>query len=156
MTKSPFGFVLAILLATFVPSAEPAHAEILMGVATVIDGDSIEIDGQRVRLLDIDAPESAQLCRDAGGAGYPCGQRSAEALSDFLQQRKVTCDWSHLNDDGWHLGRCVASGQDIGLWQIQQGWAIPARDCKCETYRAAAVEAKAKRLGLWAGLFETQ
>lgn len=43
---------------------------------------SIEIHGQRIRLHGIDAPESRQLCDDARGKPYRCGQKAALALSD--------------------------------------------------------------------------
>lgn len=41
-----------------------------VGVASVIDGDTIEIHGQRFRLSGIDAPETKQLCKDAEGKAY--------------------------------------------------------------------------------------
>ena len=41
--------------------ATPALAD-MAGVASAIDGDTIEVHGQTIRLHEIDAPESRQLC----------------------------------------------------------------------------------------------
>jgi len=154
MTIRLLAFAFWIVTVALAQPATPAYAEILKGTAAVTDGDSIEIQGQTVRLLDMHAPEPEQLCRDADGADYRCGERAAAALSDFLEQQPVTCDWAYLDRQGRRLGRCTAAGQDLGLWMVEQGWAVPDRDCKCETYRAAAERAKARKVGLWSGSFE--
>jgi endonuclease YncB( thermonuclease family) len=44
--------------------AGAAFADDLIGQASVIDGDTIEIHGTRIRIFGIDAPESDQLCRN--------------------------------------------------------------------------------------------
>jgi endonuclease YncB( thermonuclease family) len=154
MLIRPLLSTLCVVMAVLARSPAPAYAEILKGTATVTDGDTIEIHGQAVRLLDMDAPELEQLCRDAGGADYRCGERAAAALSYFVERQQVTCDWANRDRQGRRLGRCTAAGQDLGLWMVEQGWALPDRDCKCETYRAAAERAKARKLGLWSGAFE--
>jgi len=51
----------------------------------VIDGDTLEIHGERIRILDIDAPESRQTCRALSGSEWKCGQWVARA---------VRVDWS--------------------------------------------------------------
>ena len=43
-------------------ASSAAHAETIAGRATVIDGDTLEIHGERIRILDIDAPEKDQFC----------------------------------------------------------------------------------------------
>jgi endonuclease YncB( thermonuclease family) len=154
MTMRPMTVASWIAVALLAQAMTPAHAEILKGRASVTDGDSIEIHGQAVRLLDMDAPEPEQLCRGADGTEYRCGERAASVLSDFLAQREVTCDWANLDRQGRRLARCTIAGQDLGLWMVEQGWALPARDCKCETYRAAAERAKTQKLGLWSGFFD--
>jgi len=57
--------VLIASLGTGVTS--PMSATAIQGFASVIDGDTIEIRGERIRLDAIDAPESSQLCLDAAG-----------------------------------------------------------------------------------------
>lgn len=66
----------AILAAS--PAAVPASA--ITGSATVTDGDTIKINGERIRLEGIDAPETHQTCKDAGGRNYDCGVVSTAAL----------------------------------------------------------------------------
>jgi endonuclease YncB( thermonuclease family) len=62
----------------------------IIGVASVIDGDTLEIHDRRIRLDGIDAPESAQLClRD--GRKERCGQASAFFLADLIGRRSVRC-----------------------------------------------------------------
>ncbi len=56
----------------------------IVGVASVIDGDTIDIHGQRIRFFGIDAPESGQSCEDARGEAYRCGQKAALALDELL------------------------------------------------------------------------
>ncbi len=62
--------------------ATPALADV-GGVASVIDGDTLEIRGQRIRFHGIDAPESRQLCR-RDGKPWQCGKDAANALTAAL------------------------------------------------------------------------
>ena len=52
----------------------------LTGQASVIDGDTLEIHGARIRLWGIDAPESSQLCRGDDSLQYRCGAKAANDL----------------------------------------------------------------------------
>ncbi len=62
--------------------ATPALADVA-GTASVIDGDTIEVYGQRIHLHGIDAPESRQLCR-LDGKPWQCGKNAANALTAAL------------------------------------------------------------------------
>ncbi len=65
--------------------ATPALADVA-GTASVIDGDTIEVHGQRIRLHGIDAPESRQLCR-LDGKPWQCGKDAANALAEKIARR---------------------------------------------------------------------
>src|SRR5579862_9995359 len=68
-----------------------ALADDLIGQASVIDGDTLEIHGTRIRLWGIDAPESSQLCRGEDSLQYRCGAQAANDLDAFIARRPVNC-----------------------------------------------------------------
>ena len=57
----------------------PAHADVT-GKPRIIDGDTLEIAGERIRLHGIDAPEARQTCTDQSGKEGNCGQEATWAL----------------------------------------------------------------------------
>jgi endonuclease YncB( thermonuclease family) len=132
--------------------AAAAHAD-LIGVASVIDADTIEIHGQRIRLHGIDAPEGGQVCLDAAGQKWRCGQRAALALQDLIGRRTVTCDERDVDRYGRIVGRCLVDDLDINEWLVARGLALAYRRYSGD-YVAAEDEARAAGRGMWAGSFE--
>ena len=74
------GLTVAAILAALVAAGGASATETVTGRARVIDGNTLEIAGERIRLEGIDAPESIQLCRGLSGNPYRCGVRAIEAL----------------------------------------------------------------------------
>lgn len=142
---------LSMLLLTLAPAA---FADPIAGQASVIDGDTIEIHGERIRLLDIDAPESDQTCTRPDGPEWRCGQQVALKLSGWIGKRTVTCDADRKDRYGRWLANCEAGGEDMARWLASRGWAVPYRDCKCEVIREASDYAKNDRSGIWNGTFQ--
>ncbi|TJV70691.1 MAG: thermonuclease family protein [Mesorhizobium sp.] len=127
----------------------------ITGVASVIDGDTIEIHGQRVRLNGIDAPESRQYCDDAKGFEYPCGRRSAEALDKFLAARPVQCAFVTWDRYGRFVGTCTrADGADVAGGMVEHGQALDWPKYSNGAYAAQQARAQAAKLGLWVGDFQ--
>ena len=93
MAKAFVKPVVPVILAL---ASSAANAETIAGRASVIDGDTLEIHGERIRILDIDAPESAQYCfkssADLETGAWPCGRRAALALSDWIGQLTFPAD----------------------------------------------------------------
>ena len=55
---------IALFTLLALPCVLPASAETLTGAARIIDADTVEIAGEKLRLEGIDAPESRQTCKE--------------------------------------------------------------------------------------------
>lgn len=119
------------------------------GAARVIDGDTLEIGGTRVRLHGIDAPESAQRCR-ADGRSWPCGREATRALAGHIGGRPVACDERDRDRYGRTVGVCRVEGEDVNAWMAAQGWAFAYRKYST-SYVGEETAAKAGRRGIWRG-----
>ena len=139
-----FAFALALVPAL-------ALAEIA-GTARVIDGDSLEINGERIRLHGIDAPEARQLCR-LDGKPWRCGQDATNALAGKIDRQRVTCREVDGRRRGRMVATCTVAGVDLGEWMVLNGWAVAYHLYSYEHSRAEQ-RAKSARRGIWAGEFE--
>lgn len=131
------------------PSAGSAS---VAGTASVIDGDTIEIRGQRIRLFGIDAPETYQRCADQAGAIIRCGQRASLALSDRIGRAPVVCEARGRSYDRI-LAICRQDGVDLGAWMVEGGLAY-ADSRFTSDYDVLEAAARGSGAGFWAGEFE--
>ena len=130
-----------------------AHAaDLIVGRALVVDGDTIEIHGQRIRLFGIDAPEGGQTCEDAVGRSYRCGQKAALVLDARIGEGVVTCEPKDTDRYGRPVAICRVFGEDLGAWMVGLGWALAYRDYSTR-YVPAEELAHSRHLGLWTGRF---
>ena len=96
--------------------ASEASAAGLSGTPEVIDGDTIVVAGETVRLFGIDAPEMGQNCA-IGARTYDCGAVSRTALLDLTAGTPVTCELmkgaTSADSPEGKPGRCFAAGYDL-------------------------------------------
>lgn len=141
----------AMLLLTLARVADAQTT--VVGVASVIDGDTIEIHGQRIRLFGVDAPESRQICVDAAGQDWRCGQRAALELADMIGRSTVRCEQRDRDRNGRIVAVCHKGSEDLGRWMVRDGWAVASRSYSTDYVRDEAAAQQAMR-GVWSGQFE--
>lgn len=120
----------------------------IRGRAEAVDGDTLRIGNQRVRLVRLDAPELDQTCLDSDGGEWACGMAARSFLAGLLKRDDATCLRSGWDAYGRSLAACALGGEDIGGQIVAAGWAIADFG-----YAAEERAASAARLGIWSGRF---
>jgi endonuclease YncB( thermonuclease family) len=114
-----------------------------------IDGDSLRGSGGDIRLLNIDAPEFRQTCRDAQGRNWECGRAAHQRLKELSEQGSLACRERGRDRYGRSLSNCTArGGRDIGETLVREGLAV---DFGSGAYAAAERAARNARRGIWSG-----
>ena len=123
--------------------------ERIAGNAFAVDGDTLAVDGRRVRLKGIDAPEMSQTCQRAGAA-YRCGEEARAALRATIAGQAVSCLGRSRDRYERLLAVCTVEGRDIGADLVRRGLAV-----SFGSYEEEEREARAARRGVWGGPFES-
>ncbi len=130
-----------------------ALADDFIGQASVIDGDTLEIHGNRIRLWGIDAPESSQLCRGEDSLQYRCGAQAANDLDAFIARRPVNCSQLSLDQYGRTVATCSVDNTDLGEWLVRRGLALDWPQYSKGRYGGAQQDAERAGRGIWSGSY---
>jgi len=145
--------LIALLCAPWTANSSSIAQENIVGIASVIDGDTIEIHGRRIRLFGIDAPESQQFCFRANGEPWRCGQHASFALADRIGRATLRCEPRDIDRYNRTVAVCFKGNEDLNRWMVANGWAVAFRRYSLE-YVAAEDAARRSRFNVWSGSFE--
>lgn len=122
------------------------------GQPRVIDGDTIEVHGERIRLFGIDTPETGQPWWDKDGEQQDAGRLSMEALSALVKGRRLSV--RVLREDQYRRSVAIVKvdRRDIGRLLVSRGWAFASPGS--DRYRRTQASAKRQKKGLWRGELE--
>ena len=146
------GVLLAALWLVFM--VLPAQSGEITGPAAVVDGDTLEVGGQQVRLLGIDAFEGAQELPLATGGTDFIGRGAAMMLRSLMTSKEVSCTLSSLSDGrGLPLATCFSAKVDLAREMVANGLALAARTHR-SPYSDVEAKARSARRGFWRDTFE--
>jgi endonuclease YncB( thermonuclease family) len=148
LAKTPCIALIVLATAQFA-----ALAADLIGQATVIDGDTLEIHGARIRMWGIDASESSQLCRGDDSLQYQCGAKAANEPAALIGGRSVSCKPVTKDRYGRTVASCAVGGADVADWVVRQELALDWPHYSNGRYFRAQDEARHGERGIWAGSY---
>ena len=157
-------FLLISIIAIFFITPENLNAKdlkIISGIAKVIDGDTIQINKNKIRLFGIDAPESKQKCQKiwltisffSFNKDYLCGEISTNKLKKKINNQFMICKWKNKDRYRRLIAECFKDKTNINAWMVRHGYAVAYRKYS-KKYVAQEDMAKKDKLGLWSGTFE--
>lgn len=144
------GVAVFSLSSSSAPGAASKAAAEITGFASVVDGDTIEISGQRIRLEGIDAPESSQTCGRRWVGSWECGKAASKALGALINGRQVDCQGLGADTYNRTLAICWVNGTELNATQVRSGmaWAFVKYS---KNYVGLEAAAKLAEVGVWQG-----
>lgn len=154
-----FGLVFVATSKNYAPSNKPKEKLVfnkeLTGIARVVDGDSIFVDKNEIRLFEIDAPEYRQTCFNAKNQEYDCGKVSTKFLKKLINNKKVSCFYAEKDVYNRFLAKCFLDKISINHEIIKNGMAVIYNfNIASDEIIEIENQAKESRLGIWQGAFE--
>ena len=142
-------FILILTFLIFVTNF--AYSKTIFGKVRIIDGDTIHIKSNKIRLHGIDAPESKQTCKIDNQDWY-CGKQSTKELKNLINNQKVECITNDVDRYNRYIAICFVDEININQWMVKNGWAIAYRYYS-KDYVVEEKFANDNKLGIWKSEF---
>ena len=118
----------------------------------VIDGDTIHLNGEKIRFTGIDTPELKQTCNKDNKI-IPCGIEARKLLIDKISDNNVKCKREGKDQYKRTLAECFVDDISLSSYLVRKGYAFAYRK-----YSKKFVDdenyARENNLGMWSMNFE--
>ena len=139
---------LLVIVILIISLAWPAAAQEHSGIPRVVDGNTIIINFQIIRLHGIEAPNAEQLC-EIDGESWLCGWEATNALAHIVGRHWVSCRQNRLNEGDVVDATCFAGNVlNINAWMVRNGWAT-AQNQTNTRFLQLEILARQEQIGIW-------
>ena len=148
LNKKKIIFLISIFLLVFLLTINDIKSQELK----VVDGDTIYLDGEKIRFTGIDTPELKQTCIKNGTIDQ-CGLTAKKILIDKISNNSVECISDGKDQYKRTLAECFVNNESLSSYLVRSGYAFAYRK-----YSKKFIEdenyAKTNQLGMWSMKFE--
>ena len=118
----------------------------------ITDGDTIKINGEKIRFSGIDTPELNQTCVKEG-VKNSCGLTAKQILMDKIADNKVICIKEGKDRYKRILAECFVNNESLSRYLVRSGYAFAYRKYS-KKFIIDEDYARANKLGMWSMEFE--
>ena len=118
----------------------------------VVDGDTIHLNGEKIRFTGIDTPELKQSCIKDGVID-PCGVTAKEILIKKITDNKVKCISEGKDRYKRTLAECFVNDVSLSRYLVRSGYAFAYRRYS-KKFVSDEDFARNKQLGMWSMNFD--
>jgi endonuclease YncB( thermonuclease family) len=118
----------------------------------VVDGDTIHLNGEKIRFTGIDTPELKQTCINQGIID-PCGVTAKEILIDKISDNEVECVSEGKDQYKRTLAECFVNNESLSSYLVRSGYAFAYRKYS-KKFISDEDYAKANKIGMWSMKFD--
>ena len=148
LNKRKIIFLINIFLLVFLLTINDIKSQELK----VVDGDTIHLNGEKIRFTGIDTPELKQTCIKEGIKDY-CGVTAKKILIDKIANKTVECISQGKDQYKRTLAECFVNNESLSSYLVRSGYAFAYRK-----YSKKFIEdenyAKINQLGMWSMKFD--
>ena len=161
MSKLNLIFYNILFFVIFILFSEIDAKTTIVGLAKVIDGDTIIINKTKIRFGGIDAPESyfkgkTQTCfMITNNEEVFCGKKSKIILENKLADKTISCI-TEKNKDKYErvIAECFLNSESISSFMVRSGYAFDYKKYSKGKYIDDEIAAKKNNLGMWSMKFD--
>ena len=113
----------------------------------IIDGDTIKINGEKIRFSGIDTPELKQTCIKEG-VNNSCGLKAKEILIDKISDNNIICTKEGKDQYKRTLAECFINDESLSSYLVRSGYAFAYRRYS-KKFIPDENYAKLNKLGMW-------
>ena len=148
LNKRKVIFLISILLLVFFLTINDIKSQELK----VVDGDTIHLNGEKIRFTGIDTPELKQTCLKVG-IQNPCGVTAKQILIGKIGNSKVECISEGKDQYKRILAECFVNNESLSSYLVRSGYAFAYRKYS-KNFIPDEDYARINKLGMWSMEFD--
>jgi endonuclease YncB( thermonuclease family) len=118
----------------------------------ITDGDTIRINGEKIRFSGIDTPELKQTCLKQG-IKAPCGITAKQILIDKIADNKIVCIREGKDQYKRTLAECFVNDESLSSYLVKSGYAFAYRRYS-KKFIIDEDFARTNKIGMWSMEFD--